>query len=390
MATEPKVAADPLDRLLDSLLYEGYALYPYTPGAAKNATPTPFGIVYPPEYAKLGSHTFDLARIDCVLRFDPEASDVEVRGEVRFLQAAGERHKGVERRVQIPPAPLERLIEEGQGVEFDFEAEHDGEPVSGRARVRAEALGEGTARVIMCVHNTGELPAEESGDPDRPAALRSSLLSTHLLLRAAGGTFVSPLENEGEVGEAVQAARNVNTWPVLASPDDDAVLGAAIFLPDHPKVAPESLGNLFDNTEIEEALLLHVKTLSEEERKQIAGQDPAVLEMIERAESATPEQLMELHGRLEMRDPRAGEGAAEVDGVTYRRGASVILSPQGGNGGDSYDVILAGRSATIERIFLDYEDGVHLGVTVDGDPGQDLMRDSGRYLFFRPEEVELA
>ena len=33
----------PLEELLGTLLYEGYALYPYTPGAAKNATPTPFG-----------------------------------------------------------------------------------------------------------------------------------------------------------------------------------------------------------------------------------------------------------------------------------------------------------------------------------------------------------
>ena len=42
---------DALEALVDSLLYEGYALYPYTPGAAKNSTPTPFGIVYPPVYA---------------------------------------------------------------------------------------------------------------------------------------------------------------------------------------------------------------------------------------------------------------------------------------------------------------------------------------------------
>ena len=40
------------------------------------------------------------------------------------------------------------------------------------------------------------------------------------------------------------------------------MLGAAIMLPDHPELAPESLGNLFDNTEIEEALLLHVQALS--------------------------------------------------------------------------------------------------------------------------------
>ena len=41
-----------MNELVESLLYEGYALYPYTPGATKNATPTPFGIVYPPAYAR--------------------------------------------------------------------------------------------------------------------------------------------------------------------------------------------------------------------------------------------------------------------------------------------------------------------------------------------------
>ena len=30
--------SDHLEALVDSLLYEGYALYPYTPGATKNAT----------------------------------------------------------------------------------------------------------------------------------------------------------------------------------------------------------------------------------------------------------------------------------------------------------------------------------------------------------------
>ncbi len=43
--------AEALEQLIDSLLYEGYALYPYTAGATKNSTPTPFGIAYPPAYA---------------------------------------------------------------------------------------------------------------------------------------------------------------------------------------------------------------------------------------------------------------------------------------------------------------------------------------------------
>ena len=52
--------------------------------------------------------------------------------------------------------------------------------------------------------------------------------------------------------------------------------------------------------------------------------------------------------------------------------------------------MLDGRRATIERIYLDYDDRVHLGVTVDDDPGQELMRETGRYLFFFANEVELA
>ena len=111
----------------------------------------------------------------------------------------------------------------------------------------------------------------------------ASFLSTHVVVEATGGRFVSPLERQGAPARRSQACRNVNTFPVLATPSDDAVLGAAIVLPDHPRMAPESLGNLFDNTEIEEALLLHVQALSDDEREAVAEQDPAVREMIERA-----------------------------------------------------------------------------------------------------------
>ena len=379
------MATDSLERLVDSLLYEGYALYPYTPGATKNAMPTPFGIVYPPDYAKLGSHTFDLIRIECVLCHEVGA---KLRGTARFLQPSGERHEGVQRRVEIDPIAVEQLLGDGVGTEFSFER-GDGSPrLAGRARLRAERVDDGLTRVRMCVHNSSQLdvPGEEL---DRPAALLASMLSTHLVLEVEGGKFVSPLERFGEIGEAVSACSNVNTWPVLASQDDDAVMGAAMFLPDHPKIAPESLGNLFDNTEIEEALLLHVQTLSDSEREQISEQDPKVREMIERAEQATPEQMMGLHGRMELKDPRAGEESVKVGGERSGAGSTVVLRPEGRNGGDPYDTILRGRAATVERIYVDYEDGVHLGVTVDEDPGQELMRESGRYLFFRPEEVEL-
>jgi hypothetical protein len=117
-----------------------------------------------------------------------------------------------------------------------------------------------------------------------------SLISTHIVVKVAGGRFVSPLEAEG--------CQSINTFPVLATPEDDAILGAAIVLPDHPRIAEESRVNLFDNSEIEEALLLHVHALSEAERASIADQDPAVREMIARALATTPEEMIRLHGGL--------------------------------------------------------------------------------------------
>jgi hypothetical protein len=368
-----------VEQLVDSLLYEGYALYPYTPGATKNATPTPHGIVYPPAYAAANPATRATLRTEVVLE---HGADATVAGSVRFLQASGSGHEGIERALELPEAPLERLCEEPRRLEFAFAAETE---VRGRAALRAERLGPGLARVKLCVHNETGLEGE---DPGRGEALRASLISTHVVLRARDGRFVSPLDLDGPHSEAVAGCENVNTWPVLASPADDVVLGAAMFLPDHPRIAPESLGGLFDNTEIEEALLLHVQTLSEEERAEAAAADPKVREMLERAERASPEEMMNLHGRLESGHPQAGEPQATVDGRTIRRGARVVLRPRK-VAGDTYDVILAGRAATVERIYVDYEDGVHLGVTIDDDPGQELMRDSGRYLFFRPEEVEL-
>jgi hypothetical protein len=110
-----------------------------------------------------------------------------------------------------------------------------------------------------------------------------------------GGRFLSAAEHP--------ELESVNTWPVLATDDDRTVLGAAVVLPDHPRLAPESRGSLFDGTEIEEALLLHVRTLSEGERAAIDEGDPAVRAMVERAAAATPEDVFRLHGRVTISDP---------------------------------------------------------------------------------------
>jgi hypothetical protein len=351
-----------IDELVDSLLFEGYALYPYTPGAGKNATPTPFGIVYPAGYA----HGFDHLQVQALVRGD----DPRVDAEIRFLQASGERHQAVERRVSVGVIDLA--------------------PLSGEVNLDVEQLEPGLHQVTLRIRNDTPFAGGT-----RSEALEHALISTHPLLRVRDGRFVSPLESP--------TCTNINTWPVLAADDDSALLGAAIVLPDHPQLAPQSRGSLFDSTEIEEALLLHVHALSDAEREEIQQGDPTVRAMVDRALTSTPEEIMRLHGvmrptehRADARDapvpprPReqpATEQEALADGVIVRLGDRVVLRLADRN--DTYDRMLDGRSATIERIYLDYDDRTHFGVTIDDDPGQQLMRESGRFHFFFTGEFEL-
>ena len=374
-----------LEQLLDSLVYEGYALYPYTPGATKNATPTPFGIVYPPVYAATLTSTFDHLELRCALEAPPDAV---LRGEVRCLVAGGERHTAAARTLELPGAMVGALGAQPAEKEVTVDAD-TGPPLRVGLRLGARRLDPTAYEAYLRVENRTLV----SSGLDRRGALARSLLSTHPILRVTGGRFVSPLEH---------GCPSVNTFPVLATPEDDAVIGATIVLPDHPQIAPESRGGLFDSTEIEEALLLHVQALSDSEREQIARQDPAVRETIARAAAATPEEIVALHGRVELRDPqteeppsepsylvdpRAGEEAVEVDGKSFKRGGKVVIRP--GPDADLHARMLEGRTATIERIFTAYDGATHLAVTIDDDPGQELLRETGRYLYFFAPEVEV-
>ena len=170
------------------------------------------------------------------------------------------------------------------------------------ARLAAAPRGTGRHAVELRVDNATAFAPEGGG---RAEALASSLLSTLPLLRLGAGRFASPLDP----AEGGADMRSENTFPVLASQADDALLGATIVLPEHPQIAPESRGDLFDGTEIEEALLLHVLALSDDERASIERDDPAVRAMIERAAAATPAEILALHGRMTLSDPQGQEAA---------------------------------------------------------------------------------
>jgi hypothetical protein len=331
-----------LDDLVESLLYEGYALYPYTPTSIKNATPAPFGIVYPPVYASECQGAHDHARLECVA-----VGGRSLRATIRYLDAGGS-----QRRVELGPvATGAHTTAELPDARFTLRSTQDG-------------------LVRCCAHNTTSVAAGLG----RREALAHALISLHMVVMIDGGRFVSPLES---------SCTSVNIWPVLASPNDDTILGAAIVLPDHPALAARSHGNLFDNTEIEEALVLHVHSLTEDERAVV--DDPTVRAMLDRTLALTPDDIIGLHGGLEEVDNNPGEPRATVGNTTFVKGMKLLLEPDVDR--SVHDRILSGRRATLERIYVDYDERVHLAVTVDDDPGQDLMRETGRYLFFFANEV---
>lgn len=75
-----------------------------------------------------------------------------------------------------------------------------------------------------------------------------------------------------------------------------------------------------------------------------------------------------------------------VDGVQVGVGSRVLLRP-GLRRTDAQDLFLRGSSALVEAVLHDVDGGVHLAVTVEADPGADIRREQGRFLYFQPDEV---
>jgi hypothetical protein len=76
------------------------------------------------------------------------------------------------------------------------------------------------------------------------------------------------------------------------------MLVSPIILYDYPQIAPESSGDFFDATEIDEMLMLRVMTLSDDEKLQMAAGDPRGRKILERVSDIGEEQLMKVHGAV--------------------------------------------------------------------------------------------
>ncbi len=131
--------------------------------------------------------------------------------------------------------------------------------------------------------------------------LKPSLLSTHAILHAkSGGEFVSLMDPPGDLQTAVSGCRNIGLWPVMVgeSHERDAMLASPIILYDYPQIAPESAGEFFDGTEIDEILALRVITMTDAEKAEARQTDPRARALLDRTEGLSDEHMMKLHGVL--------------------------------------------------------------------------------------------
>jgi hydrogenase maturation protease len=209
-------------------------------------------------------------------------SDMRLDVEVRFLQII--EHEGtqetLERTIHSSAAGL-RLHQ----MTFEFS------PIKGKLEIAVEQCAESAFRFRVEIFNHSE--------PAGPELLQS-MISTHTILAANDGEFVSSIDPPEYLREAVAACHNTGTWPVLVGEPDarECMLSSPIILYDYPQLAPESQGDYFDATEVEELLALRILTLTDSEKRELRRGDSRAKEILDRIESLPAEHLMKLHGAL--------------------------------------------------------------------------------------------
>jgi hypothetical protein len=318
-----------IDAIANAVLYEGYMLYPYRPSSVKNRQRFNFGVLYPRAYseAQSGSDAWS-NQTECLVE-GSSLTAIEIK--VRFLKlvargSESEAAKGngqgcaswqeaIKCDVTVPISTLGTLLSKSIFWCFNFPARREVESlpeessqtqgqivrsqdsVEGAVRITAEQVRDEVFKLTVLVENLAPI---EGGEEPRDQALMRSLVSAHILLGLTDGRFVSLLDPPEELAEVAAGCRNIGTWPVLvgADGDRDTMLSSPIILYDYPQIAPESPGDFFDGTEIDEILALRIMTMTDAEKHEMRHADERARKMLERTENLPMEDLMKLHGTL--------------------------------------------------------------------------------------------
>lgn len=440
-------------KVADAIMYEGYLLYPYHQSAQKNRSRFQFGVLMPPAYRTVDPSEPSASQTECLIEC---ADDAQVLVGVRFLQLQRRRvlevqpgsasprevasltvdgvehtawDEAVEREQQVC-AEIGELLSGDLGLTLHVDAGESAQDIvestgrlagrlvrswsaiDGVIRLRAERLAGpyGGLRVGVMVENHTR---PDAAPRDRDDALGHALLAVHALIWVPGGKFLSMTDPPEWAAAAVAACENIGTWPVLAGPPGcrDLMLSTPVILYDHAEVAPESAGDLFDATEIDEILTLRTLALTDDEKRAARATDPRAAGLLDRLDDMPPEVFERLHGAIRyLRSAPAGGPASgdapwwdpgvdasvspdsdqvTVGGVPVARGSRVKMLP-GVRNADAQDLFLTGREATVQAVFHDVDGNVHVAVSPDDDPAADLQRSHGRYLYFSADELEPA
>ena len=452
--------------IADAVLYEGYILYPYRASSQKNQSRWQFGVVMAPGYAAAEPSERSYTQAECVLE---HTGQPVVQVILRFLQVQRRTTEGsgqgwdeaVEREIEVT---AEGAVLLGDGVTKEFAVAggedrdpldepggQDGtgpryavrrrEPLAGAVSVRAiEVPGPWRAvRLQVRVENrTAVSPVPQR----REDALPSALIAAHTIISVSGGEFISMTDPPIWAQPAVAECQNEGGWPVLADPGGgrQVVLSSPIILYDHPELAAESPGELYDGTEIDEILTLRTLALSDDEKAEARATDPRAAALLDRVESMDAETMARLHGTIRSLRPAtagqpgtfgqpdsigqpgtfghpgsigqpgaAGEAGAEqtvpwwdpdadasvspdtdtvtIGGEQIGRGSRVRLQP-GARRADAQDMFLVERIAEVQAVLSDVEDKPYLAVSLADQPDEDLRIAHGRFLYFSTDEVE--
>ncbi len=473
----------------DAILYEGYLLYPYRQSSRKNQARFQFGVLMPPAYRSVDDSEPSASQTECLAEC---TDDARVQIAVRFLHVQqrtveaesadpGELHEvpalrvdGTEftawteatEREEWADLAVTDLAGPGVDVPFHIDSGESAEDLTDSRGVRAGRLVHRWAALDGVIRVQAERVAgpyralrlrvrlENHTRPDvaltdREAGLRFALIAAHSLISVPGGSFISMTDHPEWAAAEIAGCTNVATWPVLGGPAEcvDLMLSSPVILYDHPEIAPESAGDLFDATEIDEILTLRTMALTDEEKQEARATDPRAADLIDRLDGLPPEMLEKMHGAIRYLEPKAGPVAAGpspagrspvrppdpfptiteagpfpgapaapdptairrpsvpwwdpgedasvspetdhvvVEGIRIARGSKVRMRP-GSRRADAQDLFLIGREARVEAVLYDVDGQVHVAVSPVSDPVAELQASHGRFLYFAPDELE--
>jgi hypothetical protein len=336
-----------IDAIAKAVLYEGYMLYPYRASSVKNRQRFNFGVLYPRSYseAQSGSDAWSM-QTECLVQGASPAIEVRVRflklvartvreiaGSALPPSASGDStvdsatphldslsapwQEAIECEVVVPVQDLNLLTAEPLQWNFAFPAKDETELLRDNGRLvgmidRKQESVHGTVEITATREEYGALfklqvrvrnltaLEDDAGQSERDSALMRSLVSAHTLLGVSNGQFVSLLEPPESVKVLAASCENLGAWPVLvgAEGERNTMLASPIILYDYPQIAPESPGDLFDGTEIDEILALRIMTMTDDEKREMRSTDERARKILERTEALPMEHLAKLHGTL--------------------------------------------------------------------------------------------